>query len=133
MSIPSSTERVPSGPAIAAFISAALGLFAMAIANLIQDAVPGVYDTLVAIGSWIPYVPDSSPDYRNMRVSPFSGNETLLLVVWLGSWALLHQAFRKRDSSVSPWTIVLILLIFASVLFCWPPVAYILGLRQKWW
>ncbi len=133
MSVLPATERTPGGPAIAAFMSAALGLFAMAIANLTQEAVPGLYDTLVALGSWIPYVPDSSLYYADMRPSPLSGNETLLVVVWLGSWAMLHYAFRKKDFSVPPWTILLVLLIFTSALACWPPVSYILGLRQKWW
>ncbi|MBI3538267.1 MAG: hypothetical protein HY070_12015 [Chloroflexi bacterium] len=117
MSTLPSTQRMPSGPAIAAFMSAALGLFTMALANLTQEAVAGFDQTLLAIGSWI-------PNYKG--IGPYSGKETIMVVVWLGTWAIMNFAFRKKDFAVRAWTILFIVLIGVSALLFWPPFWHIL-------
>ncbi len=116
MSLETMTDnRRPSGEAVAAFMSPMLGLLALSIANLLWEANRVFYtDVYLQIGSWIP---------KYDRIGPYTGKETILLVVWLGSWAILHLLLRKRDVRVAPWAIAFLVGIFAAALLAWPPVA----------
>ncbi|MBI1800793.1 MAG: hypothetical protein HY259_00880 [Chloroflexi bacterium] len=106
------TERIPSGPAIAAFTAAAIGLLAMAVANLLQETVKGFDQTLMALGSWMP---------NQDGIGSYSGAETILLVAWLGSWAVLHLLLREKHMGVRPWTIALVIGVALATLLVWPP------------
>ncbi len=108
-------ELKPNGEAIAAFMSPMLGLVALAIANGLWEANRVYYtEVYLRIGSWIP---------QYDRIGPFTGKETILLVVWLGSWAIMHLLLRKREMRVAPWAIAFLIGIAAAALLVWPPVA----------
>jgi hypothetical protein len=108
-------EQKPSGEAIAAFMSPMLGLLALSIANLLWEADRVYYtEVYLRIGSWIP---------KYDRIGPFTGKETILLVVWLVSWVVLHLLLRKREMRVAPWAIAFLIGIAVAALLVWPPVA----------
>ncbi len=113
-----SQERRPNGEAIAAFMAPMFGLWGLAIANLLWEANREFYtDVYLRIGSWMP---------QYDRIGPLSGKETILLVVWLCSWAILHVILRKREMRVAPWAVAFLIGIIASALLVWPPVAEML-------
>ncbi len=108
-------EQKPNGEAIAAFMSPMLGLLALAFANLLWEANRTYYtEVYLRIGSWIP---------KYDRIGPLTGKETILLMVWLGSWAILHLLLRKREMRIAPWAIAFLIGIVAAALLVWPPVA----------
>jgi hypothetical protein len=111
-------EQKPNGEAIAAFMSTMLGLLGLSIANLLWDSNRDYYtEVYLRIGSWIP---------KYDRIGPFTGKETILLVVWLSSWLILHLLLRKREMRVAPWAIAFLIGIVTAALMAWPPVAEIL-------
>ncbi len=111
----------PTGEAIAAFISPVLGLLALSIANYIWEATRwdparDVSALYIKLGSWIP---------ESDKIGPLVGKETILLVVWLGTWVALHLALRKRELRVAPWAIAFVVGIAFAALLLWPPLAEI--------
>ena len=108
------TPRKVSGPAIAAMYAAALGMLAMAIVNIFTEASAPFKDFVHSIGKlWIPGA---------RGIGPYSGKETTLLVVWLGAWAILHFALRKRDLPIKPWAIGFLVAVGVATTLLWPPV-----------
>lgn len=108
-------EQKPNGEAIAAFMSPMLGLLALSIANGLWEANRVYYtEVYLRIGSWIP---------QYDRIGPLTGKETILMVVWLGSWVILHLLLRKREMRVAPWAIAFLVGIAVAALLVWPPVA----------
>jgi len=108
------TPRNVSGPAIAAMYAAALGMLAMAIVNIFTEASAPFKDFVHSIGKlWLPGA---------QGIGPYSGKETTLLVVWLGAWAILHFALRKRDLPIKPWAIGFLVAVGVATTLLWPPV-----------
>lgn len=115
---PSRTAAKPSGAAAAAYLSAMSGLLAMALAHLLTTASTELQQAIFAIGrAWIPGA---------AGLGPYSGLETIGLVVWLGSWVLLHLAMRRQDvSTLTTGLIFLLGMVLATALF-WPPIIHAL-------
>lgn len=110
---PIARDYKPSGEAIAALISPMLGLVALAISNMLWEADKVYYtEVYLRVGSWMPMYD---------RIGPFAGKQTIVLVVWLASWGILHLALRKRDVRVGPWAIAFLVGITAAALLLWPP------------
>ena len=114
----SSPTPLPTGPAAAALLAAGLGLLALGLSHVLSEASTAVKNTLQALGTlWIPGAPD---------IGPYSGKETVGLLVWLISWAALHAAFRRREVSLVAagiWTLVLVGL---ATTILWPPILHLL-------
>jgi hypothetical protein len=82
----------PSGPAAAAFLSLTLGLVALAISHVISQGSEAAKGFVHSLGKlWMPGA---------QGIGPYSGKETIALIVWLGSWVILHWILRKREVSV---------------------------------
>ena len=110
--------RLPSGIAIAAFLAAAIGLLTMAVANFLQVVNEATFKPLyLTIGSWI-------PNYKGL--GPYSGKETILLVTWLGSWAILHFVLRGKELPVRPYVIAMLIAVAFSTMLFWPPFYHML-------
>lgn len=102
-----------TGPAAAAFTSAMLGLLALTIVNLGTEISQPFRDAVFGIGKlWMPGA---------QGIGPYSGKETIMLVVWLGSWAGLHIVLRKKDVDLVRWGIVFLLGLGLATTFIWPP------------
>jgi hypothetical protein len=104
MTVPDSRGAPANGAALAAFLSAGAGAFAMGLLVILSEADLFVAPTL--------YEPAGG----------LSGRSTLAVAIWLGVWAVLHRRWRDRqvdDGRVHAATLILIAL---GVLFAFPPV-----------
>ena len=105
---------VPGGVAVAALLSAMLGMLTLAVVNLFTAASKGFNAWVHAVGKlWMPGAEG---------IGPYSGKETLSLVVWLGMWGVLHLALRKKEMKISRWLIVFLIGVGIATTLVWPPV-----------
>lgn len=106
--------QVPGGVAVAALLSAMLGMLALAAVNQFTAASP-------AFNAWVHGVGKlSMPGAEG--IGPYSGKETLSLVAWIASWLILHYGLRRRDLDVSRWLIVFLVGVGIATTWIWPPV-----------
>jgi hypothetical protein len=109
-----SKKMVPGGVAVAALMAAMLGLLALAVVNVFTAASKPFNAWVHGVGKlWMPGAEG---------IGPYSGKETISLVVWLGSWVLLHYALRGRDMKLSVWLVVFLVGIGVATTLIWPPV-----------
>ena len=109
-----SAEAPPSGPACAAVLAAALGVAALALAHVLSEASDAFKSAMQSLGNvWMPGA---------AGIGPYSGKETIALLVWLISWAVLHAIWKRRELSVGRLGAVALLLIGMATTLIWPPV-----------
>jgi len=109
-----SSEQRPSGPAMAAVLSASLGLLALAVAQVMSEVSAAFKTAMQSLGNlWMPGA---------AGIGPYSGKETAALLVWLLSWAALHAAWKRRELSVGGVGAVALVLIGIATTLVWPPV-----------
>lgn len=110
-----------SGEAAAAFLSMAIGCVTMAIGHHLSetDRSKTIENALKVLGNWIPGT--NNPDKVWGNIGSYAGQETLLLVGWWMSWAILY--FLWRDRSVKPRTLFvgLMALMTLATAMAWHP------------
>ena len=108
-----------SGPAAAALLSTGIGCWSMMITHHLADTSKERDAIVWKIGSWIPG--SHNPDQVWGNIGSYSGKETVLLIMWLSSWFLLHQLWRKKD--IPNRTIFLSMFFFfvVSTAMTWHP------------
>jgi membrane associated rhomboid family serine protease len=100
----SRTREKIRGAAMAAYLAAGIGAFAMGAFVLANEA--GVF---VAPSLYQP-------------AGGVSGRTTFAVVAWLAAWALLHSRWKNRDiEPATVWTATLVL-IALGILASFPPV-----------
>jgi hypothetical protein len=105
---------VPDGVAVAALMAAMLGMLTLAVVNVFTAASKPFNAWVHGVGKlWMPGAEG---------IGPYSGKETISLVVWLGSWVVLHYALRDRDTKLSVWLVVFLVGIGVATTLIWPPV-----------
>lgn len=111
---PASAGARPSGAAVAAILSAALGMITLAVVNLGTQASKGFNEWVHGIGKlWMPGAGG---------IGPYSGKQTLSAAVWIGSWIILHLALCGRDLNLGRWLIVFLVGVGIATTLLWPPV-----------
>lgn len=111
---PPVTAPIPSGAAVAAILSAGLGLLALALVSLATQASEAASAWVHGIGRlWMPAAEG---------IGPYSGKETLALAAWVGSWIVLHLTLRRRDAHLARWLVVFLLVVGLATTLLWPPV-----------
>lgn len=114
MSERSKGTEPPTGPACAATLSAALGLLALSLAQVLSEVSSGFKATMQTLGNlWMPGA---------AGIGPYSGKETVALLVWLLSWALLHAVLARKEVSVGRLGALALVLIGVATTLVWPPV-----------
>ena len=109
-----SPRFIPSGAAVAALIAAMLGMLALAIVNVFAEASEAFAGTVHGIGKlWMPGA---------AGIGPYSGKETVGLVVWIVSWAVLHPLGRGKELNLSRWLVVFLIGVGVATTLLWPPV-----------
>jgi len=109
-----SAEARPSGSACAAVLAAALGVVALALAHVLSEIAVSVKDAMQALGNvWMPGA---------AGIGPYSGKETVALLVWLISWAVLHVIWNRRELSVGRVGTIALVLIGIATTLTWPPI-----------
>lgn len=110
--------QLTTGPAAAALLSVGLGLLALGLSQVLSEASTRVKDAMQAVGNaWMPGA---------QGIGPYSGKETLALLVWLITWAALHALLRRREVSVVLAATVALVLVGAATTMLWPPVTHLL-------
>ena len=109
----------PNGAAIAALVSAAFGLLGLGVIVIITELNEAPKNIVFDVGKlWIPRAAD---------IGPYSGKETVLLIMWLGSWTILHFSLRHREVDTRLWFGIGMLSLLIGTLLVWPPVWHALG------
>lgn len=110
----------PNGEAVAALMSAMIGLLLMGITHFTSDASSSFGQWLLSVGkAWIP---------NAQGLGPYSGKETFMLVGWLGSWGLMHFALRNRSVRLTLPIVVFIVGMALATLFVYTPfIDFVLG------
>jgi hypothetical protein len=99
----------PNGAALAAFLAAGIGAFAMGLFVLLSEA--GIFTAPSLYGP----------------AGGVSGRTTFAVVTWLIAWALVHRRWKGRHvEPASVWAVTLALFAFA-LLATFPPVWAIFG------
>jgi len=107
-------RSIPNGAAIAAYLSAMIGVLVLGLAVFVSEASKPFADTLHAIGAvWMPGAE---------RIGPYSGQETLMVLAWFGSWLILHGLLRRKQLHGGLWLTVFLVGVGAATLLVWPPV-----------
>jgi hypothetical protein len=114
------TSSMPSGIAVAALMASMFGMLALAVVNVFTEASKGFNTWVHSVGKlWMPGA---------AGIGPYSGKETIALVVWLGSWIVLHHTLRGRELRLSTWLIVFLVGVGVATTLIWPPVIeYLVG------
>ena len=111
-------ERKPTGAAAAAYLSASLGILALALSHLFSEKSKSVQDAVHYLGKlWMPGAEG---------IGPYSGKETIELLVWLSTWPILHLWFRNKNVSVDRSGMLFLIILGIATTLLWPPVVHIL-------
>lgn len=90
-----------SGSAAAFLISGGIGSVVMMVAHHLSDTSKARENTLRILGSWIPGSINPDPMWGN--IGSYAGKETMLLIGWLASLAILYPLL--KDKQVKPRTL----------------------------
>ena len=105
-----------AGVAQAAILSAMFGCLALALVNLGTELSRTLEIWIIRVGKLL------TPAAQ--EIGPYSGEETVSLVVWLGSWFLLHRFLRTREWKNEAVVTVFLMGISLATTLLWPPVTY---------
>ena len=108
-----SSSPTPNGAAIAAYLSAMIGMLALGAVVLACEASKPFTDQVHAVGKlWMPGAEG---------IGPYSGKETLALLAWLTSWPVLHLLLRRRQLNGGLWLTVFLAGVGVATTLVWPP------------
>ena len=96
------TLQKPNGAALASFLAAGIGAFAMGFFVVVNEA--GIF----------------APPALYAPAGGVSGRTTFAVVVWLTAWAVLHSRWKAREMVPGPVYAVTLLLIALGVLATFP-------------
>ncbi len=102
--IQADVRGMANGGAMAAFLGAGIGAFAMALLVLLNEAGRFVAPTLYAPAGGV------------------SGRTTFATIVWLVAWGLLHRRWKAREMAPGGIYAATLLLLGLGVLGTFPPI-----------
>jgi hypothetical protein len=97
-------EASQGGAALAAFLAAGIGAFAMGAVVLANESGLFVAPSLYAPAGGV------------------SGRTTIAVLIWLVSWGVLHARWKNREIDAGPVRIATLVLIGIGVIATCPPV-----------
>lgn len=108
-----------NGAAQAAILSAMLGCLTLALVNLGTEISESFKTTVHGIGKlWMPGA---------QGIGPYSGKETIALVVWLLSWLILARVLRDKEWNFQFVVVFFLVGMGVATTLIWPPVFMFLG------
>jgi hypothetical protein len=117
---PVDTTSKPSGPAAAVMIAAGIGSLVIGIGVILNE-----YSAAIKTATGLDFnaILQFDKNYGlGAGIGPLSGKVILATIAFLGSWAILHFAWRRREVSLRrAFTATLILLAFGFAL-TFPPI-----------
>ena len=118
-----------SGPAAAALISAAFSCFMLMVNQHFTSIFKEWNEIVWALGDWIPGSKNPDPIYG--EIGSYSGKETVMLIVWLASWFVLHQLWKNKQINFRPIFVCLFGFLVAATVMNWHPLFPYLPLMPK--
>ena len=113
-----SSTRLTTGPAAVALLAVGLGLLALGVSHVLSEASIPFKDAMQALGNvWMPGA---------VGIGPYSGKETVGLLVWLISWTALHAMLGRREINLVAAATATLILIGLATTILWPPVTHLL-------
>ena len=92
---------------------------ALGVSHVCSEASVSFKSAMQALGNlWIPGA---------VGIGPYAGKETVALLTWLLSWAMLHAALRKREVSLVIAGVVTLAFVGMATTILWPPVTELLA------
>jgi hypothetical protein len=98
------SREIPNGAALAAFLGAGIGAFAMGLFVLLNEAGLVVAPTLYGPAGGV------------------SGRTTFAVVTWLAAWAVLHVRWKRRQLPQGGILAATLLLVALGLLGTFPPI-----------
>ena len=109
-----SPSQLTTGPAAAALLAVGFGLLALGISQVLSEISGAFKSVMQTLGNlWIPGA---------QGIGPYSGKETVALMVWLASWVFLHGILKKREVSVALAGTAALILVGIATTILWPPI-----------
>jgi uncharacterized membrane protein YkgB len=99
------SNRIPSGPAAAAFLSGSLGIFVIGLLTTLSEASHAIGNAL----NW--YNPSG----------PLVGKTLTGIIVWLISWYILNRMWQDRDVNLKSMFTAAIVIVALGFLLTFPP------------
>lgn len=110
------TNLDKKGAAQAALLGAMLGILTLSLVNFGTELSEGFKTAVHNVGKlWIPGAEG---------IGPYSGKETLSLVVWLVSWFVLHRLLRAREWNNQIVVALFLIGIASATTLLWPPATH---------
>ena len=97
------TDGVTNGAALASFLAAGIGAFAVGVFVILNET--GLFAAPALYGP----------------VGGMSGRTTFAVIVWLGAWATLHRRWQARDLASPRIYAATLTLLALAVVLCFPP------------
>jgi len=114
MSSKTNLEKMGAGQA--AILAAMLGILALSLVNLGTEMSKPFTEIIHKMGKlWMPGA---------QGIGPYSGKETISLVVWLVSWFLLHRFLRTKEWDARAVLAIFLAGIAVATTLLWPPVTH---------
>ena len=114
-------KQPKTGEIAAILLSIWLGIIAMTLSHLWSYYNPiRANAVLLKLGSWIP---------SWWGIGPYTGKETVGLVVWLASWAIFHWTIGRIEVNLRAWTIGFVIAFVANLILLFPTVYHAI----LWW
>jgi hypothetical protein len=108
-----------SGSAAAALISAGIGCFMMMVTHHLAETSTEREQLVRALGKWIPGSNTQNPLWGSLGT--YAGEETMLLVTWVMSWAILHSLYKHKQVKTQTIFTWMFGLFVAATVMCWHP------------
>jgi fluoride ion exporter CrcB/FEX len=99
----------PDGPAAAAMLAAAIGIFVLGLLTVLSEASVALHDWLE---TW----------ELGRGVGPLAGKTTIAVIAWALSWLILGVALRRKDVNLEAWFTTFVVLGTLGVLGTFPPI-----------
>lgn len=104
-------KELPNGGAAAALLAAGIGCFTLGVLSVLANVFGPFSDALKLYGLG----------------DDISGISTLMILVWLISWLILHQLWKKRQVNFTRIFVFTLILIALALLCTFPPFAKLFG------
>jgi hypothetical protein len=104
----------PDGPAAAAMLAAGIGIFALGVATVLNEASAWLHDLFERME-------------MGLGVGPLAGKTIVATVAFFVSWLILAPAWRRKNPNLKVWFTVSLGLGILGALGTFPPVFIAFG------
>jgi hypothetical protein len=118
-----------SGPAAAALISAAFSAFILMVSQHLTLLFKPLEPIVWSLGYWIPGSKTADRIYGD--IGSYSGKETVMLISWLLSWAILSQLWKHQPIRTRTIFFWLFTFFVAATVMNWHPLFPYMPLMPK--